>query len=124
MEFDADGLESAEVELVVFFGSRARGTASTTSDFDLGVLFAPNTDRFYEKLELVHEAISADEILDLVVLNEADPLLLREVALDGRPKFESHPGAFEEFRIRAFKLYMDTQWLRDLEAEALRSHYG
>ncbi|MGI8425177.1 MAG: type VII toxin-antitoxin system MntA family adenylyltransferase antitoxin [Actinomycetota bacterium] len=124
MDFDEEKIRAAGVDLIVFFGSRARGQAGEASDWDLGVLFAPNTADPHEKLETVRDAVTDHQMLDFVVLNEADPLLLREVAVDGMPKFQGYDGAFEEFRLRAIKRYMDTQWLRDLEAEALRSHYG
>ena len=69
-------------------------------------------------------ALRAEREIDLVVLDEADPLLLREVALDGRPVYEEEPGAFEGFRLRAIERYLDTEWMRRAEAEHLRRRYG
>jgi len=124
MQIDFGQLQAVHVRLLVLFGSRARGQYRPESDSDLAVLFHPAIADRVAQLERVQDSISADSTVDLVDLDEADPLLLREVAMDGKLLFEAYPGAFEEFRLRALKLYMDTQWLRDAEAAALRSHYG
>lgn len=124
---DGETLRRAGVRLVVVFGSAARGTEHPGSDIDVGVLFdgPPAEPRpFDARLEAVARALQADRPLDLVVLDEADPLLLHEVAVDGRPVFEAAPGTFEEFRIRAVKRYYDTAWIRRIEADALRVRYG
>lgn len=122
MNVDAGLLRELGVELLVVFGSRARGTASASSDIDVGLLFAPGRSR--DSVEDVRDAFEDRDRLDLVSLDDADPLLLREAAVDGRPLFESGPGVFEEFRVRALKRYWDTAWLRRLEADALRARYG
>jgi predicted nucleotidyltransferase len=121
-------LRRAGARLLVVFGSAARGLEHAGSDLDLGVLFdgdgREDTGPYEPRLEAVASAVQADRPVDLVLLDEADPLLLREVALDGRPVFEAEPGAFEEFRLRAIKRYLDTAWLREIEARALRERYG
>lgn len=123
---DDAALRRVGVRLLVAFGSTARGTQGAASDLDVGVLFdgGPALGPFDERREAVARAVRADAPLDLVVLDEADPLLLREVALDGRPLFEAEPGTFEEFRLRAIKRYLDTAWLREIEARALRERFG
>ncbi|HXF73417.1 MAG TPA: nucleotidyltransferase domain-containing protein [Actinomycetota bacterium] len=131
LRIDEPALRAAGVRLVVVFGSAARGSARPGSDLDVGVLFdgaAPFPSEppapVDARREAVARALRADREIDLVVLDEADPLLLHEVALDGRPVFEAEPGAFEGFRLRAIKRYLDTAWIRRIEAERLRSRYG
>lgn len=126
LRIDAAALRRAGARLVVVFGSAVRGTARSESDLDVGVLFdgGRSDEPFDARLDAVASAVEADRPLDLVVLDEADPLLLREVAVDGRPVFEAEPGAFEEFRIRAIKRYFDTAWIRRIEAEVLRERLG
>ncbi len=131
LRIDEPALRAAGVRLVVVFGSAARRSDRPGSDLDAGVLFdgaAPfpgeSPAPFDARREAAARALRADREIDLVVLDEADPLLLHEVALDGRPVFEAEPGAFEEFRLRAIKRYLDTAWIRRLEAERLRSRYG
>lgn len=122
-DVDVAALKEARVELLVLFGSRARDRGREGSDVDLGVVLGPGEPSL-ERLDAVRGAIRADVEPDLVVLDRADPLLLYEVARDGRPVYESASGAFERFRVRAVKRYMDTAWIRRLEAEALRARYG
>ncbi len=128
LRLDRRALRDAGVRLLVVFGSAARGREHASSDVDVGVLFDGGEGevqgRYAARLEAVAPAVEADRPVDLVLLDEADPLLLREVALDGRPIFEAEPGTFEEFRIRAIKRYLDTAWLREIEARVLRERYG
>jgi predicted nucleotidyltransferase len=128
LRVDRAAIRRAGARLLVVFGSAARGVEHAGSDLDLGVLFdgggPEDTGPYGPRLEAVASAVQADRPIDLVLLDEADPLLLREVALDGRPVFEAEPGAFEEFRLRAIKRYLDTAWLREIEARVLRERYG
>lgn len=124
MNVDPGALERLGVELVLLFGSQARGTARPPSDVDVGVLFAGGVDADFGRREDVRRALGADDEVDIAILNEAAPLLLREVAIDGQVLYEARPGAVEEFRLRAHKLYMDTAWMREVQADVLRRRYG
>ena len=124
MQIDYEELKRAGVRLLILFGSRARGRHLPGSDCDLAVLLAPTIGDPVGQMERVQDAIHEDASVDMVDLGDADPLLMREVAVDGELLFEASPGDFEEFRLRSIKLYMDTQWLRDAEAATLRSHFG
>lgn len=123
MEIHEDRLLQLGVELIVVFGSHARGKARADSDLDVGVLFSAGRCEL-DLLEEVREALGGGDDLDLVCLNRAGSLLLKEAAQDGIVQFESRPGAVEEFRLRAYKRYMDTAKFRRLEAEALDERYG
>ncbi|MGQ0678150.1 MAG: type VII toxin-antitoxin system MntA family adenylyltransferase antitoxin [Actinomycetota bacterium] len=121
MVADKRRLTELGVELVMIFGSRARGVHRPDSDLDVAILFGPGTSIDLAVLDAAREALGGGDELDLVCLNEADPLLLKEVALDGVPIFEYRPGTVEEFRILAYKRYMDTAKFRELEAGSLRA---
>jgi predicted nucleotidyltransferase len=130
---DEDVLRATGVRLVVVFGSAARGAGRPDSDMDVGILFEGGArlplpgeaaEPYGARREAVADALRADREIDLVLLEEADPLLLHEVAVDGRPVFEAEPGVFEEFRILAIKRYFDTAWIRRIEADVLRRRYG
>lgn len=123
MVINEQRLTELGVDLVVGFGSRARGQAGADSDQDVGVLFKRNPHDL-SVMEEVREALAGGDDLDLVCLNRASALLLKEVAQDGVAHFQSRPGAIEEFRLRAYKRYMDTAKFRRLEAEALDARYG
>ncbi len=124
MKINKDALATMGVEMVIVFGSRARGSGRPDSDLDVGVLFLPGTPLDHRSLDQVRPALGGDDHLDLVCLNRAGTLLLKEVALDGVPQFEIEPGTFERFRLRAFKRYMDTEKFRRFQADSLRAEYG
>lgn len=124
MDIDEQRLRELGVELILVFGSSARNQARPGSDLDVGVLFAGALGDGGEDLEAVREALGGGDHMDLVCLNRAGALLLKEAAQDGKPRFEARPGAIEEFRLRAFKRYMDTAKFRRLQAEALNARYS
>jgi predicted nucleotidyltransferase len=124
LTLDPEALRAAGVELLVLFGSAARGATRPSSDLDLGVLFRPSRADREAGMETVARAVRGGREVDLVDLEEADPLLLREVAEDGRPVFEARPRVFEEFRVRAVKRYFDTAWIRRIEERVLRERHG
>lgn len=118
---DVDSLGAA---MIVLFGSQARGTAGDRSDTDVGVLLAPGVEWSIEIADRIRNAMGGADDLDVSCLNRADPLLLYQVAIDGRLLAETEPGTWERFRLRAIKLYWDTARFRALEAEALQRRYG
>ena len=110
-----DGLERRlKIELVIRFGSTARGTAREDSDVDLGV-WAEHSLSLAEQSALVAElalrfGLPEDKI-DLVDLRTASPLLLHEVA-EGGELLLGAPDDFTRFRVRAWKIHQDTARLR------------
>jgi len=106
------------VEFLALFGSRAAGEARKESDIDLAAFFSRRTspreelDFFYELVRLF-----GTDRLDLIVLDRANPLLLKEVALYGVPLFERRKESFDEFIILAIAKYQDTRKNRRFEKE-------
>jgi predicted nucleotidyltransferase len=81
----ADGLVAAFA-----FGSRAEGCAHRESDLDIGALlarqrFPSKRDRFTRRLEIATRLASALAVrdVDVVVLNDAPPMFVRRIVLDG-----------------------------------------
>ena len=106
-------------ELVVLFGSAARGDALSGSDLDLGVL-APGgidavavTNRFIELLRVQH--------VDVSDLRRADALLLALAARDGLPLYEREAGAFARFQSLAARRFADTRKFRQAEGARQRA---
>jgi predicted nucleotidyltransferase len=70
------------VELLVQFGSTVTGTAHAGSDVDLAVLLGDSPAGISDHLDLVADLqeVFAGREVDVVLLNHADPLLLRHSA--------------------------------------------
>jgi predicted nucleotidyltransferase len=88
------------IELLVLFGSTARGTRTAGSDVDLGVRFRDPSPALCQQVEAALGRAAGQEI-DLVDLASASPLLRFQIARDGRLIHEGHPRAWTDFRARA-----------------------
>ena len=109
------------IELLVLFGSSASGREHHGSDIDIAVKM--KTGRSVSKLDLIYNlsGLFNDGEIDLVILTvDTDPVLLYEIFSYGKPMYEDRPDLFAEERLRAFKLYFDTEKLRRLQAEYLK----
>lgn len=80
------------------FGSEARGLAHRDSDVDVGVLLSRQTypqaaDRFEVRLRLIGNLQdAAGREVDLVVLNDAPPHLVRRIMTEGRRLMVADPA--------------------------------
>ena len=121
----------AGADLVYLFGSQARGR--TWNENDLGLAVFPGTggsrDRYGAiRVELIGELMSVFESNkeDVVILNEAPPLLTFEGVIQrGRLLFERDKLTRVRFEVRAFQEYVDTAPLREIQnrypKEAIRT---
>ncbi len=118
-----------EVELAFLFGSQARGTAGPLSDVDIAVLIAGNAageGPLSYRLVLMGDLatlLHRDDI-DVVMLNQAPPLLKHRVARDGRVLFCKDTGIRTKFVVDATREYLDTKPLRKIQEEYLLRRIG
>ena len=105
------------------FGSRAQGRARPGSDVDVAVLLSDDLDgetRFMRRLRLGGEVEGAIGCrTDLVVLNDAPPLLQHQVLKYGRLVFERDRRARVEFEVGAGKVYADLKPMYDFFTRVL-----
>lgn len=114
------------VAAAFLYGSQSRGTAHTGSDVDVAVLLkhdAP-TDPML-RLRYTNELMDLlnRSHVDVVILNQASPLLVHRVARDGTVLFATDTGVVGEFIIYSMQQYVDTQPLRDLQATQTRQFF-
>ncbi len=122
------GLETAfaahDVRVAYLFGSRATGRARPDSDVDIAVLWgddvpAAEFGRRQAALGVALVQLLWTDAVDVVVLNEATPLLAMEVLRDGRILYNTDDALRLDFQVRALRKYRDTEPLRRLLRQAL-----
>ncbi len=107
-----------KLTLVLAFGSRVRGEARPDSDLDIAVLAESGSAvAGPAKIDLLCALASAfpGRNVDLVVLNRADPLLVKQIAAHCRLLYGSRRRA-QEFYLYAVSRYQD--FAPQLRAEA------
>lgn len=104
------------IRLLLRFGSSVTGRLHAGSDVDLGVLFDRVPDSFTALSECLADlqTLVADREVDLVVLNHADPLLLKQV-MDHCELVSGSPAQLETLKLYAFKRYQDHRRYLDME---------
>lgn len=112
------------LKLLALFGSRAKGTATQQSDWDLAILldWVPSG---WEELVLGDTLaqilnIPSDRV-DLVNLTHCSPVLGYVVAKEGQVLYESEPNLFIHFQIKAWKQFADTAKLRRYQKEYIQA---
>ncbi|MDP2993441.1 MAG: nucleotidyltransferase domain-containing protein [Deltaproteobacteria bacterium] len=109
------------IELLILFGSRAKKRLHAGSDFDLAIKLCQG--QAVDKLGLIYklgELLNTDDI-DLVILTpDTDPVLLWEIFMEGRLIYERMAGLFEKEKLRAWKIYLDTERFRKYRREYVK----
>jgi predicted nucleotidyltransferase len=93
------------LELLLLFGSRARGDDQPGSDWDFGYLATDALD-VAAWLSTLVELVGSDRV-DLVDLRRAGGLLRYRAARDGRLVYEAHPRLAERFSLEAAQFWCD-----------------
>lgn len=93
------------LELLLLFGSRARGDGHSGSDWDFGFLAEKgfDVDGLFTRILL---ALRTDRV-DLVDLSRAGGLLRYRAAAEGLLVYEARQNAFEEFWFQAVSYWCD-----------------
>ena len=97
--------KTAGLDLLLLFGSRARGDASVQSDWDLGYLASADVDISGLRAAIV-ELLDTDGV-DLVDLSRAGGLLRYRAARDGVVVFQARPRLAEAFALEAVDFWCD-----------------
>jgi len=121
----ARALDRNGVVAACLIGSRARGVVGPLSDVDIGVWHEPSLDpaqRLELRLALAQAsaaAVETDEV-DVIMLNEATPLMRHRAVRDGRRLADRDPKTRVRLEARAILDYLDTAPLRAELARGLR----
>ena len=109
------------VQLILQHGSTVTGAVHAKSDIDLAVLFEripAVTDTSLELAGQLQQLVPGREV-DLVLLNHADPLLLKRVT-DACVLLYGSPAALRDLKLYAFKRYQDHRRFLEMERAYVR----
>jgi predicted nucleotidyltransferase len=106
-ELSALAAAAPGLRLLLLFGSRARGDASASSDWDFGYLAQVG----FDPDELLADLIGRlnTERVDLVDLERANGLLRYRAAAEGKLLHEAAPGELERFWLDAVSFWYDAE---------------
>jgi len=119
--FDAEKLKKIarryDLDLIILFGSHAKGRARQGSVVDVAVHSRTrrwgNADWEMDLVGDLAAALKSGGEIDVAFLNGADPILMFEVASDGVPLFEAEPTTFIQFVSYAARVYDDNRKWRE-----------
>jgi len=110
------------LQLLVLYGSRARGDHHEGSDWDFAYLGSPDLDPGVLLLTLVRQ-LGTDHV-DLTDLDRSTGLLRFHAARDGRLVFEDTPGLFERYAIDVAIFWCDVEPVVRLASEQVLEALG
>jgi predicted nucleotidyltransferase len=109
------------IALMVLFGSSAGTKEGSANDLDIAVKFKHGKE--VSKLKLIYKL---DDLfygikIDLVLLTaDTSPLLLHEIYQKGECLFEFKKDIFLMEKLRAWKLYLDTEKILSMRTKYLK----
>ena len=95
-----------EVKLAVLFGSTARGQDRPKSDVDLGILLDPYSPELRFRVE-ADLGRAAGRSVDVILLDDAPPLLRFEIAKEGVLLFQREDHLWTGFKAKAMVDWWD-----------------
>ena len=114
-----------KIDLFIVFGSFATEKTNRSSDIDIALLIN-NRPNQVDKLELIFELEGIFERqVDLVISSPfTDPLLRYEIFISGELIYMPEKNLFEENKLYAWKIYIDTKKIRDMRQSAVKEYIG
>jgi len=112
-----------QVVIAYLFGSYAAGTNDESSDLDLAVLLSDQnkeTKDFFTDLITGLQKLLETERFDLLLLNNASPLIKKEIVSSGRIIYTYSEMEQANYEMRVLQEYLDTAHLREVQNEYLQ----
>ncbi|MEM4261016.1 MAG: nucleotidyltransferase domain-containing protein [Candidatus Woesearchaeota archaeon] len=103
------------IDFVLVFGSFATGNFNDESDIDIGIYV---NDKLYSE-ETITEIIDkfnelTDREIDLVVLNDADPIITMQILANGKLIYCKDKHQFNLYKARKISEYLDFKMSRKI----------
>lgn len=103
-----------EISAAILFGSQADGTATKESDIDIALLYTVSQLPTPLQLLAFRQELSDQmhQDVDVVLLNDASPIIAMQAAKYGKPLFVRDKKAFDAFEVRLITDYADVKQMR------------
>ena len=106
------------LDLVVLFGSQATGQVNKMSDIDVAVMGKDVIDfSCLITITMDFYSVFQREDVDVVDMRKASPIFRYEIAQEGKVLYETDPLLFLEYKLYAFKRFVETKHLRNMRSE-------
>lgn len=114
--------EKYRLDLVLLFGSQAKGKTHALSDTDIAFRCeSPMRPLEIAKMQMDFSLIFGTKDLEMVDLRGASPLLLKQIAENSLLLYEKENSAYARFKMYAYKLYMEAKPLLELRRSQLNN---
>lgn len=112
-------LEQFDIKLIYIFGSYAKGTNNKNSDVDIAVLLDKYTP--YDKINLISELVGIlnRSDIDVVILNDANPILKFQVIKYGKIIYMVSEYEKVIFESKTMDEYMDMEFFRKRQKQIM-----
>jgi predicted nucleotidyltransferase len=105
-------MDEYSIDVIILFGSQARGKSSPLSDHDIAIFINPNEFSTFSlsqhlTLQSELETITERTPINLVVLNDAPIGLAYRILREGKILTVRNSDAFEKFRAQKWIEYFD-----------------
>ena len=113
------------VDAAYLFGSSVKGKMTISSDIDLAILFSKNKKLDIDRLDIMSRLSSAaGKDVDLVILNDATPLLYHEILSTGKLILENKRESRIQRELKNRKLYEDYRHIHSIYMQGMRKKHG
>lgn len=121
MALNEQVVKDVHVRFAYLFGSQALGKTTALSDIDIAVFLDNSVDPLHHRLKLIETftRVTKNESIDIVVLNQATPLLKHQVIRDGRVLKEAREERLL-FETAVLREYLDLEGLRKVQRSYIR----
>jgi predicted nucleotidyltransferase len=94
------------LEMLIIFGSRARGNTHVNSDWDFAILYnqqqqMENRYLSLEVYDILSDVLRISDDIDVINLSSCSLLIAHAVARDGKVLYEKKSGLFESFQSKS-----------------------
>lgn len=112
------------------FGSQATGKVAARSDYDFAVYFKHTADKgnredaIFEIQTKLEKKLNAYDKVDVVLLNDAQPLLEHQVVYEGKLIYSNDEEKRAHYEAQAISRWLDWKFHQDKLDKARKKQFG